>query len=343
MRKNIAYYKKVFAEIEKTDIAPIYIFKGQERYIMEELTSRLIEKVVGEDMESFNLAVEYGGEVDMERFISTANSFPFLGEKRILVLKELHKLKGKWKQLVKYANDPVSSSVVVFLCNTHDDAGRRIKPPRDYASLESAVKKNGKAIQFEPLLMNDLQEYVRKKAEKTGLMIDRKTAEVLIGSVGEDLYNIQNELDKLSLFYEKKEVTSAELASVIGSYRLSTVNDLLDSTGLDDGNRPIELLSGILKSGAERPSVVVYLLIRHFLALLKVRAAPKRGGGYLAEKLIRKAERLGTKMIIIWLENLRVAEILMKSVSFPEILILESVFVHSSRGIRIEGINGISP
>ena len=42
MRKNIAYYKKVFAEIEKTDIAPIYIFKGQERYIMEELTSRLL-------------------------------------------------------------------------------------------------------------------------------------------------------------------------------------------------------------------------------------------------------------------------------------------------------------
>ncbi len=342
MRKNIGYYKKVFTEIDKADIAPLYILKGRERYIMEELASKLIEKAVGRDMESFNLMVEYGGEVDMESFISTANSFPFLGEKRILVLRELHKLRGKWKALVEYADRPVPSSVMVFLCDTHDDAGRRIKPPRDYASLESVVKKNGKVIQFEPLQQKDLQEYVSKKAERVGLKMDRETAGVLIGSVGEDLYNIQNELDKLSLFYDKKKVTTAELAGVIGSYRLSTVNDLLDSTGIADGSRSVELLSGILKSGAERPSVIVYMLIRHFLALLKIRAAPRRGGGYLAEKLKRKAEKLGTKRIMIWLENLRVAEIMMKSISFPETLILESVIVHSSKGILIGSLEGAS-
>ncbi len=324
--------------MEKKKISPVYLFRGQERYIMEEFTSRLVEKITGGESDSFNLDIEYGGEVDIERFISTANSFPFLGERRVLILKELHKLKGKWKEIISYANNPVPSSVMVFLCDSHDESGRRLRHPKDYSYLEAAIKKNGEIIQFDFLYVNDLREYVKRRAERSGLEMDSKTAGALIGSVGEDLYNIQNELDKLSLVYEKGKISEHELASVVGRYRLNAIDELLDCAGLSQGNRPIEILSSILNSGVERPSVVIYLLIRHFLTLLKIKAGHSGKGGYYYKRLGDKADKLGTRKILVWLENLRLAEVMMKSISYPEEILLESVFIHSIRGIRIDGI-----
>lgn len=336
LKAKITYYRKIFSEIDSSEMAPLYLLKGEENFIMEEMVCKLVEKVVGEDLKSFNLNTEYGGEVDMENFISTANSFPFLSERRILVLRELEKIKGKWKQLLDYSRTPVPSTVVIYIFNTLDDAGRRIRPPRDYSALENAVRANGKIIQFDRLSDSDLELYVQRKAVKAGLKMKRGVAGALIYSVGNNLFNIQNELDKLSLIYEGKEIGKSELARVIGNYRLNAVYDLIDSTGVDMGNKPLELLSSIITTGAERPTVVVYLLIRHFLVLLKIKAGYKFGG-YRYEKLTRKADHLGTRKIMIWLENLRVAEIMMKSVSFPEALLLDSVYVHSMKSRLIQG------
>lgn len=328
MKKGISYYRKIFSEIEKGDIRPVYLLTGRETFIMEEVAGRLSKRIVGEEMKSFNLDVEYGSEVIMERFISTANSFPFLGERRLLVLKEMEKMKGKIKHLVEYCANPPATTVLILFYNTHDEQGRRIRPPKDFNLLEKKVASSGSVIQFDKLSHTDLQKWICGKAMKMGVKLDAKEAGLLIGSIGDDLFNIQNELDKLALVFDGKDVDEEDLASIIGRYRVNAIYDLIESIRPGNEKRTIELLSGIIESGAERPSTVLYLLTRHFLGLLKVKAG-MRVSGFMQEKIARRADQFRTRSIIVWLENLRIAEILLKSTSFPEKMLVENAFMHS--------------
>lgn len=335
MKTGISHYKKLFKEIDRGGPERLYLFKGQERFIMEELSARIVRSVTGEEMQSFNLLVEYGSEVDIESFISTANSYPFLGDRRILVLREMERMRGGWKHLLEYCRDPAPTSVIILQFVTHDDSGRKIRPPRDYSAVEKAVEANGRIVRFDTLRDEDLRRWIRQKASRMGVELDDAAAAAIVGSIGGNLYDIQNELDKLSLVYEGESAGVEEVGKVIGRYRLNAVWDLIEGIGRKGEAEILGLLSNIINSGAERPSVVVYLLIRHFLTLLSMKTGGEKGG-YGFRGMREKAERIGTREILIWLENLRLAEIIMKSISFPEDMLIESAILHSMKGRLME-------
>lgn len=336
MNSSLAYYKKVFNEIDAGDLAPLYLLQGSERYIMEEMTNRISKVCVAEDMRSFNLLVEYGTEVDIDGFLSTARSFPFLAERRVLVLKEIERLRGGWKQLVEYCQNPVETSIVIFLRSTHDEFGRKLRAPRSFAKLESLIRSNGKVIEFRKLPENEVQRWVMQKAKRHGMVFDDGVAEALVSGVGENLFELQNELEKLSLVFEEKPLGHSDLKRVIGSYRLSAMYDLIDS--LQPGNEfeVVKLISRIINTGAEKPSVILYHLIRHFLSLLKVKAG-LGGSDFASRRMTKMADLFRTRDIIVWLENLRVTELLIKSTTFPEDTLLIGACMHSLKGTLIEG------
>lgn len=335
MKAGLDYYRKIFTEIDSGDALPVYLLKGEEHFVMEEMAARLTDRFVTEDMKSFNLSIDHGSEIDIKTFVSTANSFPFLSDRRVMVIRELERLKGKWKQLVEYCGNPVDSTIVILLFATHDEKGRRIRPPKDFTALEKAVKARGKVIQFDRLNDSSLMKWIGSRVKRLNFDIDQGGINSLVSSAGTNLYDLSNELEKLGVVFEGGRVSGKDVASVIGSYRMRSIFDMLDSIGKGDSASALMILSGIINSGAERPSVVVYQLIRHFLALLRIKAG-QGGGGYIYDKLKKEAGRLKTREIIVWLENLRTTEILMKSTVFPEELLLDSAILHSMNGRLID-------
>jgi DNA polymerase-3 subunit delta len=335
MKAGLDYYRKIFAEIDSGDALPIYLLKGEEHFVMEEMVGRLTDRFVTEDMKSFNLSIDHGSEIDIKTFVSTARSFPFLSDRRVMIVRELERLKGKWKPLVEYCANPVDSTVVILLFTTHDEKGRRIRPPKDFTALEKAVKARGKIIQFDRLNDSGLNKWVTSRVKRLNFDIDAGGVSSLISSAGTNLYDLSNELEKLGVVFEGGRVSGEDVASVIGSYRMRSIFDMLDSIIKGDSASALMILSGIINSGAERPSVVVYQLIRHFLTLLRIKAG-QGGGGYMYDKMKKAAGRLKTREIIIWLENLRTTETLMKSTAFPEELLLDSAILHSMNGKLID-------
>ena len=331
MKARLSDYRRIFSDLKTGEPAPVYLFTGEEYFIMEEMASRLVGRYVSEDMKSFNLEVEYGSEIDMEAFISTARSFPFISEKRLMVLKELERLKGRWKSLLDYCGSPADSTIMVLLFHSGGPAGGKTRPPKDYRKLEKTIEGTGKVFRCGRLDDRELAGWLISKASRMGFEMTEEGVAALMDSVGTDLHDLQNELEKLSVLYEGGTAGREEVASIIGRYRLSAVSDLISALGSRKEGKALEILAGIINTGAERPSVVLYHLIRHFLALLRVRAG-QEGGGYRQEMLRREADRRGTRDIIVWLENLRVAELLMKSTSFPERLVVENAVLHSIKG-----------
>jgi DNA polymerase-3 subunit delta len=341
VRAKLTYYKKIFSDLDKKELSNLYLLRGPEYYIMEEMAQKIASSIVPDDLASFNMTLSYGAEVNLDEFLRTARSFPFLADKRVLVLKEMERLRGSWKNLVAYCQDPAPSSVVIMLFNPYDESGRRSRQPRDLKKLEAAVKARGQVLTFDKLAEGDLIRWVVQRAKRMDIELPKETAEILIRSVGENLFEIKNELEKLSLYFDGGTLEKEDLAQVIGSYKIDAIFELVD--GIEPGmNRGIlSALARIINTGAERPSVVIYHTIRHFLALLKIKAGA-RGGGYSFDRLKEKADRFDLREILLWLDNLRIADISLKSVSFPEETTVMAAFVHSMAGEYLEDRSDLS-
>jgi DNA polymerase-3 subunit delta len=297
---------------------------------------------VPDDMRSFNYTLAYGAEVDIDAFLATAHSFPFLSERRVMVLRELERLRGGWERLVAYCNDPVPSTVLVLLFNSHDEGGRRIRPPRHFARLEKTAESQGAVVQFDKLNEGDTDRWVMQKAKRLGVRIERDAARALVHSVGESLYELLNELEKLSLLFEGEAVTVGDLQHVLGSHRVNALYDLTACLVPGGEADALRMVSRILNTGAERPSVVVYFLIRHFMRLLRAKVGLQGGSGR-GERIRRQAERYETREIILWLENLRVTELRLKSISFPEEMLITLAILHSIRGEMLADGDTVHP
>lgn len=335
VNRSLSYYRRVFKDIDGDETQRLYLLAGREPFIMEELAARIAAAHVPGELSEFNLTTMHGSEADMESFVSAARSYPFLAEKRVLVIRELERMRGKWKKLVEYAADPSPSSVVVLIFNTHDESGRRVRPPREYRALEKAVAAAGKVLTFDRLDEKSTIDWAVRKARGEGVELDPAAAAVLARNVGGNLYDVKNEIDKLALLFEGGTAGPRELAAVLGSYRVDAVWDLLDRVLPGKEREALGTLGRIISTGAEKPSVVLYHLIRHFLSLLKVKAG-YAGSGWTFDRLRRQAGRFKTRAILVWLENLRLAEITMKRSSMPEDALLVGTILHSMRGERME-------
>ena len=340
MKADLKYYKQIFNDIDRKEKTNLFLLVGPERFIMEEIARRITDSTVTDDLRSFNLTVTYGAEVDINTFMVTARSYPFMADRRVLVLKELQMLRGSWQKLIEYCNEPVPSSILILLYDESDIPGVRTRRHRDFGKLKSAMESNGKTIRCERLTDRDILRWIRQKANRMGLDMNMTTADAMLRSVGENLFELQNELEKLSLFFEKKHLTGDDIEKVIGTYKLNAISDLVENIRPGNDNQVLRILSRIMKTGAERPSIVVYHLIRHFLSLLKIKSGYQTGGFRFGE-LKRKADLFKTREIILWLENLRLAEMVMKSISFPEEVLLVGVFLHSMRQTSIENPVGL--
>ena len=328
-------YKKIFASIDKDNKASVYLLKGREKFIMEQFADKLVSSTIDDSTRSFNLSVTYAGEIDMGEFLSTANEFPFMADKRVLILKELEQMRVNCGQLSEYCLKPVLTSVVVFIFNTHTQGGKRINPPRGFQKLENIIKKNGSVIEFQKLYEKDLQRWIIQKSRAMGVQMSTDASRVLVESIGENIYDLKNELDKIAIVYQDEKIDSDDLMKVIGSYRFSGIYDLIDSLSPDTESKSLDVLFKIINSGTERSSVIIYNLIRNFIILLKIKHG-YRTDGYWFEKRKKQSDLYTKKEIILWLENLRMADLKIKSSSLPEDLIIISCFIHSFKNKLFE-------
>ena len=82
---NISF-ETLEASFRKKAFAPLYLFHGEEEFLIEHAVQLLIDQAVEEQARSFNLDVVYGGSVDGKDVVSLISQFPMMGERRVVIV-----------------------------------------------------------------------------------------------------------------------------------------------------------------------------------------------------------------------------------------------------------------
>ena len=117
-------------DIKTGQFKQVYLIYGDEAFLKKSYKNRLKEAVVGDD--SMNFHRFDGKGIDLKEVISLADTMPFFGERRMILIEDSGLFKGGGADpLVEYLPGMPDTSILVFVESEVDKRSRLYKKVKD--------------------------------------------------------------------------------------------------------------------------------------------------------------------------------------------------------------------
>ncbi|MDD5340868.1 MAG: DNA polymerase III subunit delta [Patescibacteria group bacterium] len=267
----------------------IFLF-GEDTYRssqkLEELKAKFNREV---DSSGMNLVSLDGAKLKFEEFNQQVKASPFLARKRMVIIKNLiseNKSKEIQKEIVELLNEEWKNNkddnIIIFWEN--------ISAPRS-ASKDALWKRLAKekyAQEFEPLKPNQISAWAEKEIKERGGKIDRAAANLIGALVGNDLWQLSNELEKLLNYSSAKNITSKDVENLVKAKFDDNVFNLVDALGNKNKKLALKLMSDQFSLGSNELELLGMLIWQFRILLLikdQQRGKPNLSQAEAAKKL----------------------------------------------------------
>jgi DNA polymerase-3 subunit delta len=259
---------ELFASLERGAVAPVYLLYGEEDFLAGEALDAILHASLEEGDRTFNLDVLAGGETDGRDIVARASSFPMVGGRRVVVVRDADKLSlHDCELLAVYAGKPSPSTCLILIAGKPD---MRKKP-------FATIKRSGWALECKRLYENQIPAWIAEAVRKGGHRIEAEAAKLLAAYIGTSLREIMSELDKLYIYIgRRKEITTGDVSALVGISKEFTPFELQKVVGRRETARAITILEEILEGGGGAP-LVIATMTNYFLTLWKLHDLRRRG------------------------------------------------------------------
>ena len=315
-------YQDLIASRKKGTFLPLYLFYGEEEFLIQEAVNLIISKAVDPGAKDFNFNLVYCRDTSGSELVSLAQALPFMAEKRVIIAKELDSFKAPdLEELVPYLNDPSPSTCLVLISSQ----GRYEKK-----AVTSAVEAHGAVTRFFPLLDREIIAWIESWARTRGLSLQRDAAQYLWQTIGNDLQKIKNELEKVEIYIkEKKTITFEDMKAVVGDFREYTSFSLAEAIGQKNREKAFLVLSRLMQEG-EQPVGLLGSIVWNFRRLMRAKVMEASGVGY---------EEIKRKLVVIFHQSASFQE-QMRRFSMEELRSVFSILLSADQQLKSSGLNG---
>lgn len=315
-------YAELIRSLKQGPILPLYLFYGDEEFLLQEAVDLIIKRVVDPGARDFNFNVLYCRDVSASELVNLAQTLPFMSEKRLVIAKEIDTLKaGELEELVTYLNDPSPSTCLVLVSNQ----GRY-----DKKAVVAAVEAHGAATRFFPLLDREIVAWVEGWARARGLSVKHDAAQYLWQTIGNDIQKIKNELEKVEIYLkERKAITFDDVKTVVGDFREYTSFDLAAAVGQKNKEKAFLVLSRLIQEG-EQPVGLLGSIAWNFRRLMRAKSLEAAGMGY---------EDIKRKLGVIFHQSASFQE-QMRRFSVDELRSVFDTMLGADRALKSSGLSG---
>ena len=284
-------------EMKDKSFSHKFHFFGEEAYLKNAYFNRLKEMLLENSPADFNLLTfeDEASVQDADVFVNTAL---IMGDKKVLVLKNtgLFKSSGANKDFWKGLFENVPDYLYII---AYDDSFDRRN------ALYKAFSADCQIVDFERRSRADLKGYTVRELSKNGKKIGTKALELFLDSVGNDLYNVTSELDKLmSLCRGRDSVSEQDVLEGVTKEFLTREYVLTDALLEKNSAKAVETLAGLLENRSD-PVQILYIISSAYISTFKAKmmlddkmqyadivSAMKLPAPFLSKKYIGFAQKL---------------------------------------------------
>lgn len=247
----------------------MFFLYGDDSYRSWQKLADLKAKYLSASAGDTDLAVLEGASLKTADFISQTRLQPFLAKHRLVIVKNLLRegTASVQEGVMEALDDLPDSTILVFYESGSPDRRTKI-----FKRLNLP-----KTSQFFPALSGaPLINYALAEAEKLNLALGPAGAKRLTDLTGPDLWRLNHELQKLSLYKPAKSaVTGQDIELLVGGQPELKVFDLTDALGERRPALALKLLDQV--SANESSLGLLALIAGHFRNLLLISAGTRDG------------------------------------------------------------------
>ncbi|MCM3670002.1 DNA polymerase III subunit delta [Mesobacillus maritimus] len=270
----------LWKQIKKGKIEPIYLLYGTESFLINETKQLLVQQVLDEEEMDFNLSTYDLEETSIEAAIEDAETLPFMGEKRLIVLqnpvfltseKQKGKVEHNLNRLEAYIKEPAPYSVVMFSA-PYEKLDERKK-------ITKELKRNAAVGEAKRFNEAELKVWIHDRATSHGVQIAEDAAELMLTLAGTNLFMLSSEVDKLSLYAGEARRIDAEMVDKLVARSLEqNIFALIEKVVQRKIEEALRIYYDLLKQN-EEPIKILALLAGQFRLLYQVKELARKGYG----------------------------------------------------------------
>ena len=319
--------QNLYADISSGQLKPVYLFFGDEAWLMDEALQALIQAATPQG-EEWGLEVLDGGTAGPDTAAAAALEGSLFGGSRLVVAKNINWLTAAGKSpgnqeenkditapLLDYLKAPNPDTCLALTVRGSVDKRRK---------LVQAIQKKGRLIECVTPKGGERDIWLINRFKAAGLKADRRAIAHISVSCA-NLSQMALEADKLILYCgDKGEITLTDALTVVAESSLLTVFELTDAAAAKDAAKACACYRHLLRQG-EAEQKIFALLASQFRNILLTQDLHKHGARsadiarelglhpYVAEKCAQASHAFSQRQLIKVLEMLLAADIAQKS------------------------------
>lgn len=281
----------------------IYIFHGTDEFTIRQSISKIKAEFSTGDLGETTATVLDGSKVTIDELLTACHTVSFFSPKRLVIVegllsrfeKNVKRGKGKektnvlkdWDGLVEI--DLPDSSVLVLVDGQLKKTNPMLKKLTPSADVKECVPLDIRG--------GDLTKWITSRAKSMGCEITPKAVRLLIDLIGNDLWILSNEVDKLCIHAGGDRIEESDIQLLVSYAREANVFHMVDAVIQQRREVAERLLHQLLGEGAA-PVYLLHMITGEFRLLIQVKQHSGRGvsanavGSKIGESKDWKVEKL---------------------------------------------------
>lgn len=263
-------YEELRAALQSGGPANVYIFFGEETYLMQQAVEQLRALLVPAGFEEFNYHRLTGKGLTVQELTEAVEAMPMMSQSTFVTVTDMDVFKLDEAQrtaLVSLLEDFPEYCTLVFLY-------RQLPYKKDgkLKKLTAAVAVHTTEIEFAPQGRQKLQKWVRRRFAAFDKELDDNAIDHLLFTCGSLMDGLVPEINKIAAYAKGKRVTVADIDAVADPVLDARIFDMTNAVTARDYDRAAAVLAELLRMQTE-PIAILAVLGRELRQLYTARLA----------------------------------------------------------------------
>ena len=263
-------YEEFHDALQSGTVGNVYIFHGEETYLMQQAVAELQARLVPAGFEEFNYHRLAGKGLTMQEVVEAAEAMPMVAEHTLVTVEDMDLFKLDEAQrgaLVALLEDfPVYCTLVFLYRQIPYKTDAKLK------KLTAALAERAQVIEFAQQGQQKLQKWVRRRFAAAGKDIDAGTVDHLLFTCGSLRRGLIPEIEKIAAYAKHERITIADIDAVAEPVLDARVFDMTRAVPERKYARAAAVLGDLLRMQTE-PIAILAVLGKELRKLYTARLA----------------------------------------------------------------------
>jgi len=266
-------YMELTSALKAGNISKLYIFHGEERYLLDYSLEKLRSLICTDGFDSFNYKRFDGKKIPLEELCDAVETFPAFADRTLIEVHDYDIFMSSHRdRVLEILSDLPDYVCIIFVYNTipYKPDGR-LKTTKD-------LLKYADVVEFNPQEKSKLLNWIKRHFADAGKNISTDDAEYLAYITGGLMTTLYGEIGKVAAYATTSSVSRADIDKIVTPVPNAVAYKLTDSIINRNHKQALRLLDELFQM-REAPQKLIYSISLRIRQLLVAKVCLDRGIG----------------------------------------------------------------